>query len=195
MARPADPHRRETILQAAMEVFLEQGYSETRLIDIAKRAGVVISTLYLYFDSKEEMVRAIAQRERLQLIEQLVLLLKNLKDRAGVLQFVETVFIFASTHRDALRMVHLDSSFKGIQLHKVGIAARGPRFQDAMHILSTLMEEGYIHCYDPALLADMIIGFVRWMVETASTLEEEGIEPFKAFCIQWFCNALLKETR
>src|SRR5258708_7352066 len=56
MARPADPRRRETILRAATEVFTEQGFSETRLADIAQRAGVVISTLYLYFGSMEAMV-------------------------------------------------------------------------------------------------------------------------------------------
>lgn len=191
MARPADPHRRETILRAALEVFLEQGYSDTRLADIAQRAGVVISTLYLYFGSKEEMVRAIAQKAQYQLVEQLFALLENLKDKEGVLKFVETIFTFASTHIDALRMVRLDSSFQGIQTRKFGVAARGPLFQDAMQILSKHMAEGYIRRYEPAHLVDMIIGFVRWVVEMVTTHEEEEIASFKEFCVQWFCNALL----
>jgi AcrR family transcriptional regulator len=191
VARPADPRRRETILRAALEVFLEQGYSDTRLADIAQRAGVVISTLYLYFGSKEEMVRAIAQHAQRQLTEQLFALLGNLKDREGVLQFVETIFTFASTHIDALRMVRLDSSFQGIQLRRFGVAARGPRFQEAIQILSSLMDAGYIRRYEPAHLADMIVGFVRWAVEMITTHEEEEIDSFKEFCTQWFCNALL----
>lgn len=64
MSRPADPQRRETILQAAMQLFSGKRYSETRLSDIAERAGIVTSTLYLYFDSKEAMVQAIAENLR-----------------------------------------------------------------------------------------------------------------------------------
>jgi AcrR family transcriptional regulator len=54
--------RREEILDAALEVFGEQGFARARLEDVAQRAGVSKGTLYLYFDSKEklfrEMVRA-----------------------------------------------------------------------------------------------------------------------------------------
>ena len=54
--------RPEEILDAALEVFGEQGFARARLEDVAQRAGVSKGTLYLYFDSKEtlfrEMVRA-----------------------------------------------------------------------------------------------------------------------------------------
>ena len=54
--------RPDEILDAALEVFGEQGYARARLEDVAQRAGVSKGTLYLYFDSKEtlfrEMVRA-----------------------------------------------------------------------------------------------------------------------------------------
>ena len=50
--------RPEEILDAAMEVFGEQGFKRTRLEDVARRAGVSKGTLYLYFDSKEELFRA-----------------------------------------------------------------------------------------------------------------------------------------
>src|SRR5215510_5730381 len=54
--------RPEEILDAAIDVFGEQGFARTRLEEVARRAGVSKGTLYLYFDSKEtlfrEMVRA-----------------------------------------------------------------------------------------------------------------------------------------
>lgn len=54
--------RPEEILEAAAQVFMEQGYAATKLEEVARRAGVSKGTLYLYFDSKEalfkEMVRA-----------------------------------------------------------------------------------------------------------------------------------------
>ncbi len=54
--------RPDEILDAALEVFGEQGFARARLEDVAQRAGVSKGTVYLYFDSKEtlfrEMVRA-----------------------------------------------------------------------------------------------------------------------------------------
>jgi AcrR family transcriptional regulator len=53
--RPAD--RPEEILDAAVELFGEQGFARTKLDDVARRAGVSKGTLYLYFDSKESLFR------------------------------------------------------------------------------------------------------------------------------------------
>jgi len=51
--RPAE------IVQAAMEVFAEKGFAAARLDDIAGRAGVSKGALYLYFETKEELFRAV----------------------------------------------------------------------------------------------------------------------------------------
>jgi len=53
--------RPDEILDAALQVFGEQGFARTRLEDVARRAGVSKGTLYLYFDSKEELFRATAR--------------------------------------------------------------------------------------------------------------------------------------
>lgn len=49
--------RAEEILSAAIEVFGEVGFARAKLDDVAKKAGVSKGTLYLYFDSKEELFR------------------------------------------------------------------------------------------------------------------------------------------
>ena len=52
-ARPSE------LLAAALELFVEKGFAATRLTDVAARAGVAKATLYLYFDSKEALFRAV----------------------------------------------------------------------------------------------------------------------------------------
>jgi AcrR family transcriptional regulator len=47
-------HRRETILAAARELFFEKGY-RTTMEEIAKSAELSKGTLYLYFNSKDEL--------------------------------------------------------------------------------------------------------------------------------------------
>jgi len=49
------------IVSAALELFVERGFSATRLEDVATRSGVSKGTLYLYFDSKEALLRAVVQ--------------------------------------------------------------------------------------------------------------------------------------
>ncbi len=48
-----------TLLLAAETVFSRSGFSETKMSDIAKQAGVAVGTLYNYFDSKEAIFEAI----------------------------------------------------------------------------------------------------------------------------------------
>jgi AcrR family transcriptional regulator len=40
-------------------LFVERGFAATRLDDVARRAGVSKGTLYLYFDSKEDLFKAV----------------------------------------------------------------------------------------------------------------------------------------
>lgn len=49
------------ILDAALAVFTEKGFSNARLDDIAARAGVSKGTLYLYFSDKEEIFRRVIE--------------------------------------------------------------------------------------------------------------------------------------
>ena len=50
---------RQTIEEAAYELFLEQGYSATSMRRIADRAGLALGGIYNHFPSKEEIFEAI----------------------------------------------------------------------------------------------------------------------------------------
>jgi AcrR family transcriptional regulator len=52
-ARPGE------IAAAAMEVFAEKGFAAARLEDVAARAGVSKAALYLYFETKTDLFRAV----------------------------------------------------------------------------------------------------------------------------------------
>lgn len=47
--------RRETIINAAKELFYEKGYQSTTMVDIAAAAELSKGTLYLYFSGKDEL--------------------------------------------------------------------------------------------------------------------------------------------
>src|SRR2546425_1622575 len=63
-ARPGE------IVAAALEVFGERGFAATKLADVARRAGVTKGTVYLYFDSKEALFKAVVRETIVPVIAQ-----------------------------------------------------------------------------------------------------------------------------
>ncbi|MCR8843416.1 TetR/AcrR family transcriptional regulator [Paenibacillus sp. SC116] len=59
------------ILDAAYELFGANGFYETKMSEIAERAGIAKGTLYLYFSSKEQLFTAMTKRDFEQFLEQL----------------------------------------------------------------------------------------------------------------------------
>ena len=57
-------------MAAALELFVEKGFAGTRLEDVAARAGVSKGTLYLYFDSKEALFKAVIQEGIVPVLEE-----------------------------------------------------------------------------------------------------------------------------
>jgi len=51
----------QAILDAALDVFLEKGFAEARLDDVAARAGVAKGTIYLYVPSKQALFEALVR--------------------------------------------------------------------------------------------------------------------------------------
>jgi AcrR family transcriptional regulator len=54
--------RPDQILDAALAVFSEQGFAGARVEDIAKRAGLSKGAIYLYFESKDAMLKGLVRR-------------------------------------------------------------------------------------------------------------------------------------
>lgn len=56
--------KRAALLQAALELFSEQGFNGSSTALIAKRAGVASGTLFFHFKSKEELIHALFREVR-----------------------------------------------------------------------------------------------------------------------------------
>lgn len=49
------------LISAALDLFAEKGFAATKLSDVAARAGVAKGTVYRYFDTKEDLFRAVVR--------------------------------------------------------------------------------------------------------------------------------------
>jgi AcrR family transcriptional regulator len=71
VSRERQPLTRETILAEARAVVAGSGLGALTLRGLARRLGVTAPALYLHFENKDELVRAVAEDEFEQLIERL----------------------------------------------------------------------------------------------------------------------------
>ncbi|MDX5366335.1 MAG: TetR/AcrR family transcriptional regulator [Alphaproteobacteria bacterium] len=69
--RAAGQDKREVITTAALDLFRHYGYRRTSMEDIARAASVAKGTLYLYFESKDQLFEAICRSLAEQVSENL----------------------------------------------------------------------------------------------------------------------------
>jgi AcrR family transcriptional regulator len=62
--------RREQLLDAAAQVFLDRGLAQATIADVAEAAGLAKGTVYLYFDSKSALLTALRARYTSQWLAQ-----------------------------------------------------------------------------------------------------------------------------
>lgn len=76
----------EAILGAAVKVIAANGYRNSQINKIAKEAGVADGTVYLYFDSKEEMMVDVFNEFLGGFIEEIRLEMEAINDSPGKLK-------------------------------------------------------------------------------------------------------------
>jgi AcrR family transcriptional regulator len=110
--------RRAELVSAAARVFAQRGVANTAVSDIVKAAGVAQGTFYLYFESKDDAVLAVAERfgdtliegiERAvaaphrPAVEKLLALGDTLSDSTTIVEASELIDIM---HRPGNRAIH-----------------------------------------------------------------------------------------
>ncbi len=64
--------KRDAIMSAALELFVERGFFGTAVPEIADKAGVGAGTIYRYFESKEALVNALYREEKQRFAERVL---------------------------------------------------------------------------------------------------------------------------
>ncbi|MDR3295165.1 MAG: TetR/AcrR family transcriptional regulator [Clostridiales Family XIII bacterium] len=58
--------KKNLIIDAAFDIFLEKGYTNAKMAEVAARAGLAKATLYDYFDSKESLFSDLLESKAIQ---------------------------------------------------------------------------------------------------------------------------------
>jgi AcrR family transcriptional regulator len=94
------------ILDAAAEEFGEKGFHEGSISGITRRAGVALGSFYTYFDSKDDVFRALVRDMSDQVREHVAPSLRDAPDQIGAEQAALLAFLrFARSHREIYRII------------------------------------------------------------------------------------------
>jgi TetR/AcrR family transcriptional regulator, fatty acid metabolism regulator protein len=95
----------QRILDAAVEVIAEKGYFNAPVSAIAARAGVADGTVYLYFKSKDEVLRTAIDRNFDRFHQQVVERFKDLHDPREQLEYIAQVHLESNSVNRAMAIV------------------------------------------------------------------------------------------
>lgn len=94
------------ILDAAAAEFGEKGFHEGSISGITRRAGVALGSFYTYFDSKDDVFRALVRDMSEQVREHVAPALKDAPDQIAAEQAALLAFLrFARSHREIYRII------------------------------------------------------------------------------------------
>ena len=162
----SNPDRRSQILDAALVCFAKRGFHQASMHDISAEAGISVGLIYRYFENKEAVISAMADRHKQEISEMLErarqapTLLESLEilftahcceDAPQVVSaFVVDLYAEASRNPHVANLVRdvLDTAMDGVR----DLIARAPEAQNAAHGLT------------PNELAELIFAVARGML-------------------------------
>jgi TetR/AcrR family transcriptional regulator, repressor for uid operon len=158
--------RRSQILDAALACFAKRGFHQTSMHDISGEAGISVGLIYRYFENKEAVISAMADRHKEEISE----VLERARQAPTLLESLEILFT-AHCCEDAPQVV---SAFV-VDLYAE--ASRNPHVADLVRdVLETAMDgvrdliarapetQNAAHNLKPDELAELIFAVARGML-------------------------------
>ena len=158
--------RRSQILEAALVCFAKRGFHQTSMHDISGEAGISVGLIYRYFENKEAVISAMADRHKTEISE----MLERAHQAPSLLESLEILFtahccedapqvvsaFVVDLYAEASRNPHvadltrdvLETAMDGVR----NLIARAPEAQNAAHGLT------------PNELAELIFAVARGML-------------------------------
>ncbi|MEN6461505.1 MAG: TetR/AcrR family transcriptional regulator [Syntrophomonas sp.] len=174
------PNKRALILTAAVQVFSQKGYHNTRMEEIAVAAGVGKGTIYEYFISKvqlfQEMLEGSLQAYSASLSPQEINRL-SIKERIN--RMLEGHFKFCLENRELAKIIFWDQDICDQELKEWAFKSRQKKEVRLQAIIEEGIKRGEVKKLD-VKLAMVVISGILGSIWVPIALEDWEIDPRQA---------------
>lgn len=151
----------QTVLSAALLAFLDFGIKRTSMVEVARRGGLSLATLYRRFSSKSDLIQAVGLAQTREFIEGVDAAVQKQIDRDGSAedQIVELFVAFLAGLRgnqllDRLLITEPEIVLPYLTIKGSPVIELGRDY--LAEFITRLQDEGKLPVYDPLPLAEMI---------------------------------------
>ena len=195
MPRKKREEKRTKILGAAARVFAREGFYSARIGDVANEAGVAHGTVYLYFESKDDLLISLFRESLSEVVQHVKAEIqkeKNAEDKLRRMISLQLELIETNPDLTALMLIELPQTGKFLSSDSIdGLAAYIDMIADILN--EGIAEKVFDDSIDANVIATVIYSGIqgiatRWVLEkmtyplneVADEISEmflKGIEP------------------
>lgn len=163
------------VLDAALMAFLDFGIKRTSMVEVARRGGLSLATLYRRFAGKNDLIQAVGLRQTRQFIEEVDAAVRPVveRDASAEDQIVELFIAFLAGLRSNELMMRLLKTEPELVLPYLTVQG-APVIELGRDYLAEfigrLQAEGKVPQYDPLLPAELVARTALSMVLTPQTV-------------------------
>jgi AcrR family transcriptional regulator len=158
LARGADVDKRQAIVEAARDMFTTEGYEATTIAQVAKRAGVAVGTVYLYFKNKNDLLAAVKSDWEAEVLRSLSRPeLASLPFALRIRPMIEGAFDICARHDNMVQLMSMQAEMIG----KWSSAPPPPIYAALRDLLDEGIAQGSLRSVDTSAAAVTIYGMVN----------------------------------
>ena len=157
-------NRREEILEAAAELFKENGYAATTVRDMADRVGIEAASLYNHINSKDELLHEICFDVGHRFVHEMRSIASNNGNPTSKVTALIHLHIDMTTEKAAMVSVANDEWRHLSEPHLSEFIEMRTNYENCfLQILNTGIEQQHFRQADSTIMLYTILSSVRWL--------------------------------
>ncbi len=186
MARPKDPSKISLIYEATLSLIMKSGYTDLRMAEVAREAGMATGTLYIYFKSKEDLINTLFLHLKEEKIKQMFE--TSQPDDSFFISFKKLwTAYFTISLKEFSKMLFIEQYAYSSLLSAETKSKSDELVAPLLEILLKAQEEDLIMKISPEIMLSHIMGatleIVKYFVNTSKHPDPETFE--QSFQMTW----------
>lgn len=186
--------RKQQLVDAAVELFADRGYSSTRIADICDRAGVAKGLYYWYFPTKHDLFVELVRSMRRRLRQAQAAAMDPSADALERLrQGTEASVRFIAEHAAYFSFVEVERS--GPEMAEILAEGSDVYLRDVLALVTEAQRDGLLPDSEPTLVALGVVGAVSSFTNAwRNGRVTVGVDELAGFVGDWVMGAVAGQT-